>query len=142
MQHFVRSSFTQNKQDRPTGTRPFASSGTVPQPSEFEMLFLLRSGPVSLRFQPPAALSANGSTGEQPPKSTRYSTALKRGEIWQSRRGYHRQRGARNQGARENILVLSLAAQLNHAPKPCKHGSQKKLAILSESTATSTGSSR
>lgn len=134
MQHFVRSSFTQNKQDEPTGTEPFRlNTETVSQPSEFEMLFyyeqdLFRYGFEATSGRVVSEWLYRRTTAKEHEVFYRDETGIKFGKA----AGTTIASVVREIGVRENILVLSLAAQLNHAPaKAVQTWFSKKLAILS-----------
>lgn len=116
MRHFVRTSFTETEQGERTGTDPFRlNTESVTQPSEFEMLFYHEQSLYRYGFEvtPERVVSEwlyrRVTTKEQElfyrdDDGTRFGKAF----------GAARASVIESVGVRENILLLSLAGQLNH----------------------------
>ncbi len=116
MRHFVRTSFTEGEQGEETGTDPFRlHMDSATQPSEFEMLFYQDDSLYRYGFEvtPKRVVSEwlyRRVTTKEQELFYRDDEGLRFGRAFGSARASVLQ----DLGVRDNILLLSLAAQLNH----------------------------
>jgi hypothetical protein len=133
MRHFVRTSFTEGEPDAATGTDPFRlHTETAAQPSEFEMLFYHNDDLFRYGFEvtPQRVVSEwlyRRVTTKEHELFYRDDEGLKFGKAF----GAARASVLTDLGVRDNILLLSLAAQLNHPQAKAVQEWFGKLRVLS-----------
>lgn len=133
MRHFVRTSFTEGEPDAATGTDPFRlHTEAAAQPSEFEMLFYHNDDLYRYGFEVTAQRVVSEwlyrrVTTKEHELFYRDEEGLKFGKAF----GAARASVLTDLGVRDNILLLSLAAQLNHPQAKAVQDWFGKLRVLS-----------